>query len=203
MSNSKLSHESDDEEVSEQKRIKICDNESNEKSESIEENTETNSAIKKKKKRKRKRKTVTTPPTEENESEVINLRVMSKKEWKRWKNKYLKLQKQTMSSIKRSLLVDEEIKSTDKSENQLERVDENCEDRHFESGLIIKLNFSMPSKDLNEYDFKRRIRQIGGKNEIQYIDLPLNRLEFFDEQTVKGICFVRTNSQEFTQKISL
>lgn len=193
----KRSRESKEEESVALKKAKLSDENEVSDKEMVTEtkDIEINQSIKKKKKkRKRKRKSMAIDAAED-EPEVLHLRVMSKDEWKRWKKEYLKLQKQTMSSIKRSLL----------PENNTTKelvINKEISDKSFESGLIIKLNFTLPSSDLNEQQFKRNIRQIGDKNNIQYIDLPLNRIQFKDNQTVDGVCYVRTKSSQDCRQLA-
>jgi La-related protein 7 len=203
----KRTHEKTDESVCE-KRVKPCDENELQTDSEVVQKTDTkneiemNSCVKKKKKRRRKRKEFNRDSVEENEVEVINLRVMSKKEWKSWKNKYLELQKTAMKSIKKSLLINSD-NNNDQQKVESNEVKSELLNETFESGLIVKLSFSVSSNDFNEIEFKRNIRSMAKSDEIAYIDLPNNQIEFKDNQTVDRVCYIRCKTSQNTNQLVL
>ena len=159
------------------------DNEPNDKQETTKE--------KKKKKRRRKQKKEHFKDNIDNEQMTVNLRVMSKKEWKNWKNKYLKLQKATMSRIKQSLLFDEKPKIviTEPPENEQEESDKK---ETFTPGLIVKLKFTISFKDtFDETQFKQKLRSLVPIGAISYIELDNSENVFKENETILRICYIR------------
>ncbi|GCB67104.1 hypothetical protein scyTo_0007993 [Scyliorhinus torazame] len=113
-----------------------------------------------KSKRKRKKKHKDRHKVEE---EVIPLRVLSKKEWMDLKQEYLKLQKSSMSSLKKTMLQikqqndGEVMEVTDKKKQELENDKAKVNDEgaqpslkvntlgpQFESGVIVKITSTEP-----------------------------------------------------------
>ncbi|CAG2167559.1 unnamed protein product [Oppiella nova] len=203
--------EADDEAVVESKKAKVSPTDGLESvTQTVDKIRETNCETisdktkeKKKKKRRKKQKPIAADLVDDNPlTEAIHLRVMSKREWKRWKNKYLKLQKQSMASLKRSLLVKtEDNTNRPQMESESTQEDNQSSDRSYESGLIIRLNFTVSSLDFNESEFKRNIRSMAESRQISYIDLPKNHMIFKDSQTLCGVCYVRTNSADDCQRL--
>ncbi|GBN74085.1 La-related protein 7 [Araneus ventricosus] len=91
-----------------------------------------NEAVKIKKKRKHKKKG-------HHHSEKPVLRVMSKHEWKVYRNKYLNLQRSTMSYLKKQIMMEtQELKEQEPVDEKLENETSN-KGLHFQPGVIIKI----------------------------------------------------------------
>lgn len=116
-------------------------------------------------KKKRKRKKKITP---EEKFQLPSLRVMAKDEWKRWKNKYLSMQKAAMSEMKKSLLIDStsnEMSNENPIDMHLEEKQSKSDGIKFQPGALVLLN--LPNPIWNIKTFKEKARQIGN---VMYID---------------------------------
>ncbi|XP_072351979.1 la-related protein 7 [Scyliorhinus torazame] len=135
-----------------------------------------------KSKRKRKKKHKDRHKVEE---EVIPLRVLSKKEWMDLKQEYLKLQKSSMSSLKKTMLQikqqndGEVMEVTDKKKQELENDKAKVNDEgaqpslkvntlgpQFESGVIVKITSTEPL--LGRQQIKNALMET---SEVMYVDL--------------------------------
>ncbi|CAL1286637.1 unnamed protein product [Larinioides sclopetarius] len=124
-----------------------------------------NEAVKIKKKRKHKKK---------GHSEKPVLRVMSKHEWKVYRNKYLNLQRSTMSYLKKQIMMEtQEMKEQEPVEEKPENETSN-KGLHFQSSVIIKIILKESITDPS--DFKEKVKAAA---HVAYIDAPLGHSEMF------------------------
>ncbi|XP_076318082.1 la related protein 7 [Tachypleus tridentatus] len=123
-----------------------------------------------KKKRRRQRK----PWAHQEEVETIGLRVMSKLEWKRWRNKYLSLQKATMAQVKKALQLEKDFNSGRKlawHNNEAEPITEKVTiDKDFKMemtpGVIVKV--SREEQIPRPSEFKQKIQSLSN---VAYVDM--------------------------------
>lgn len=111
-------------------------------------------------KRKRKKK---------NKSSGSQLRVMSKAEWKCYRNKYLTLQRETFSYLKKALMLD----SQEQKENapNAAPVKSNLQ---YQPSLILRIKLSDPVS--NSIEIKEQIKS---SVTVAYIDAPVGHSEIF------------------------
>ncbi|XP_076162591.1 la related protein 7 [Ptiloglossa arizonensis] len=126
----------------------------------------------KKKKRKRKRRSKT-----EDVGYSMQLQVMTKKDWKQLRNKYLELQRSKMKQLKQHLKKrwnqwsnyeknKPEKEENDEKENTSKQDNANTHHFSFTPGVIVKIETDKPSTDPK--GFKMELR---GNNSIKYIDV--------------------------------
>ncbi|XP_014276753.1 la-related protein 7 [Halyomorpha halys] len=115
---------------------------------------------KKKKNRKKKSKKKKNGDTMEHS----DLQVLSKKDWKRLRNKYLDMQKEKMKQLKKHIYLARKkaelskqngaSKKNDNSSQQTETIkeknEENTEGNSFTQGLIVKVKFNEPAIEVKE-----------------------------------------------------
>lgn len=147
--------------------------------------------VTKKKKKKRKKAKV-----KEQECESINLRVMSKKQWKSLRNKYLNLQRRNIQELKRNIKASQYYynesfdsydlyqhpdkeekydsyhmhKNSDKEEkNKSEELNSTfCTKPKFIANVVLKISFEEPPPDPRK--LRETIRNGGGEN-VAYVEV--------------------------------
>ncbi|KAF8787259.1 La-related protein 7 like protein [Argiope bruennichi] len=120
-----------------------------------------------KKKRKHKKKG-------HHNSEKPVLRVMSKHEWKAYRNKYLNLQRSTMSFLKKQIMMEaQELKEQDPVDEKPDNETSN-KGLHFQPGVIIKITLKDSITDLS--NFKEKVKAAA---HVAYIDAQLGHSEMF------------------------
>ncbi|GFT17358.1 la-related protein 7 [Nephila pilipes] len=127
-------------------------------------NSENETADKSKRKRKHRKKN-------HNHSERPVLRVMPKSEWKVYRNKYLNLQRATMTYLKKEILKEtEELKEQEnlKQDNDIKK------GFHFQPGVIIKITLTESITDPS--DIKEQVKAVA---QVAYTDASLGHSEMF------------------------
>lgn len=126
-------------------------------------NSENESMDKSKQKRKHRKRN-------HSHSERPVLRVMPKSEWKVYRNKYLDLQRATMTYLKKEILKEtEELK-----EQENAKQDDAKKGFHFQPGVIIKIALTDSITDPS--DIKEQVKAVA---QVAYIDAPLSHSEVF------------------------
>lgn len=146
--------------------------------------------------KRKKKKKVAKNPTDK----IFDLKIMSKREWKRLRNKYLNLQREKIKEIKQKLQAGRKkqepkpkavvkIKTSPRkinfygamqdrrsgSEDNMEEVPALKKPLFsFEPGLIVNLKFQVPCVDVK--DFKAELKQF---NYVKYVDVKEGELEAF------------------------
>ncbi|XP_054719759.1 la-related protein 7-like [Uloborus diversus] len=133
-------------------------------SENITDNTD---VAKNKRKRKNSKKSRNDRP---------NLRVMSKAEWKAYRNKYLDLQRSTMSYLKKTVMLQtQELKEQDTmSKSNDTSAEGQKKGLHFQPGVILKIKLGEPVK--NSSDIKDQVK---ANAIVAYVDAPIDEPEIF------------------------
>ncbi|RWS07732.1 la-related protein 7-like protein [Dinothrombium tinctorium] len=184
--------ESDSEENKPSKKLKTTDQPEDETSESDVKNAK--NKTKKKNRRKNKNKTV----LESEELELNDLRVMSKHEWNEYKQKYLKLQKEAMTNIKKAISA-ETIKTSfhnESSQDSMDIVNKTKQKLDIASGTIMKITFTIkPNEDFIDSIFKAKLRDICGDT-IAYIDLNQENVQIDGDDKRSNTCYVRFRNKE-------
>ncbi|XP_076249186.1 la related protein 7 [Calliopsis andreniformis] len=180
VSNNETKHANEKEENTSKKLIKgkesvpsseeIVDNGNKSEERMTEEEDDTNE---KKKKRKRKRRSKT-----EDVTYSLGLQVMTKKDWKHLRNKYLELQRSKMKQLKQHLRKTKwnqwsnyEKNKTEKEENDekektTKQDSANVPRFSFVPGVIVKIEMDKPCSDP-----KGLKMELKGNNSVKYIDV--------------------------------
>ncbi|XP_015903561.1 la-related protein 7 isoform X2 [Parasteatoda tepidariorum] len=128
---------------------------------SAQESTVEEPSSKSKKKRSHSKKN-------HNRHERPTLRVMSKSEWKAYRNKYLDLQRTTMSYLKKQIL----LECQEMREQETEPIPK--KELKFQPGVILKILLANPIENSTEMK-----EQIKACTVVAYIDAPMGSEEVF------------------------
>ena len=159
-------NENDDK--SQEKKKKLCAEEKT-NSNPITPSDSTSTPPKKKKKRKRNKK-----HEKDQEIDNIQLRVMSKREWKRLRNKYLNMQKKNIKALKWQMREQyQNYSHYSKNENHppeiqsSKKVNNANKKPEFVKDTVIKITFDTSPQDPKK--LRESIRDVGG-NAVAYVD---------------------------------
>ncbi|XP_067124291.1 la-related protein 7 [Centruroides vittatus] len=156
-----------------------------------------------KKKKHRKRDKHKKKAKQEIEIDDLALRVMSKREWKSWKNKYLSLQKKAMAEVKQKLFLNNnsKVNNNNKTEQINEEIDKinkveediKCKNTlNYQPGVIIKVNCENPITEVSK--FKAKINQLGN---VAYVDVNKDTtMAYIRCQSAEDATKILQNSQE-------
>lgn len=194
-----------DEDSSGEPKAKVTKLEEEQNTENEDENVTSPS----KRKKKTRRKVKTQDITINEDKPLATIRAMTKAEWREWKKKYLKLQRESFKAIRKrqwsQQSFDHEPVLSKDVQDRIARLlgtwkpEEKKEEAPliYDRGLIVRI--IVKSKSVEEFVesvFRKKLREIAGENVISYIDVSPENTIFKDDGSVERICNVRCQSAE-------